>query len=224
MSAANLKIRAGALFFLLVLVGGCVVGDQLTTFTIHPDGSADFVVFRSNLRSTEKGGKAAKELAEYKARFDGRTEGELTRVVEAGGTLVDASWVREQVPLSSLVHARFPDAAALEKFLTMKNEDGSFLVKTRFQNEGARRSLSFHISLAKGESGSPPTTAEQVRQSLANAISETRIALSAGTITAARGFIVAGDKQSALLDSRAIDEIIRTTGKGELYLEWEAAP
>ena len=42
---------------LLLLVNGCVIGDELTTFTMNPDGSADLVVFRSNLHSTEKGEK-----------------------------------------------------------------------------------------------------------------------------------------------------------------------
>jgi hypothetical protein len=50
------------------------------------------------------------------------------------------------------------------------------------------------------------------------------VALVSGSITAARGFTVARDKQSALLDARAIADIMLKGGKGELYLEWEVAP
>lgn len=226
MAASSSTIRWCAVSLLALLVSGCVIGDQLTTFTIQPDGSADFVVFRSNLRSTEKGEKGANELADYKARFDARTDDELARVAEAGGAAVEASWLRGQVPFSNLVRARFPNSAALEKFLTIKKADGSFLVKTRFTSDGARRKLTVRLALAAadGPPESPSSSVEQIRQALANGISETRVAFVSGTITAAHGFTIAGDKQSALLDAAAIGGIVRAGGKGELYLEWEVTP
>jgi hypothetical protein len=55
----------------------------------------------------------------------------------------------------------------------------------------------------------------------ANGISETRISVTKGSITSARGFTVASGKQSALLNASAIDEVLRTGEKAELYLEWE---
>jgi hypothetical protein len=212
---------------LLVLVGGCVVGDQLTTFTIRPDGSADVVTYRSNLRSTQQGEQGRVELAEYKAQFDTRTEDELARVTLAGGELVEASWIREQVPLSNLVHARFPNAAALEKYMTIRGEDGRAQIETHFRTDGARRSLTVAINLPVDKNSPPealPADVEKLRQAAANGISETRVAIVDGRITAARGFTVALDKQSALLDPRALHEILRTTGQGELVLEWEVAP
>ena len=59
---------------------------------------------------------------------------------------------------------------------------------------------------------------------LADGISETRVAVTSGSITTARGFTVARDKQSALLNTSAINEVLRTGGKAELYLEWEVTP
>jgi hypothetical protein len=50
------------------------------------------------------------------------------------------------------------------------------------------------------------------------------MALAQGTITAGRGFTIAADEQSALLDASAVTEIIRAGGKGELFREWELAP
>jgi hypothetical protein len=213
-----------AVLISLLLAGGCVVGAQLTPFTIHPHRSADLVVFRSNLRSTEKGDKAANELADYKTKFEARTEDELLRIREAGGAILETSWVREQVPLSNLAHAQFPNASAFEKFLTIKNEDGSSQIETHFRSDGARRSLTVQVSLPASKanpSESPLSDAEQLTQALANGISETRIALTGGAITTARGFTVASDKQSALLNICAIDEIIHTGGNGKRYLEWE---
>ena len=41
----------------IILIAGYIVSDELTTITIQPDGSADWVRFQSNIRSTEKGEK-----------------------------------------------------------------------------------------------------------------------------------------------------------------------
>jgi hypothetical protein len=227
MPTSALKTRFAAALTLLVLVGGCIAGDQLTTFTLRPDGSADLVVYRSNLRSTQEGEKGTVEMAEYKAQFDTRTEDELSRVTLAGGTIVAASWIREQVPLSNLLHATFPNPAALEKYLTIRGEDGSLQVESHLRAEGAKRSLTVTINVPADKNNppeAPPTDAEKLRQAAANGISETRIALAGGKITSARGFTIAEDKQSALVDPRALHEILRTGGRGELVLEWEVAP
>jgi hypothetical protein len=47
-----------------LLLVGCIVGDELTTITIHPDGSAQMVTFRINLRSTQSGQDGQRELAD----------------------------------------------------------------------------------------------------------------------------------------------------------------
>jgi hypothetical protein len=219
--------RAWFVLFPLSLVGGCVVGDQLTTVTVHPDGSADLVVFRSNLRSTEKGDKAEKELADYKTSFETRAAGDFARIREAGGGMVEASWVRPQAPFSNFVRARFPSPSALEKFWTVKDKDGGFQLTTQFHSDGLHRSLTVEITVPPEKanpSQSSPTDVEQFRQTLANGISETRIAVTNGSITAARGFTVADDKQSALLNGSAIDEVLRSGGKAELYLDWDVTP
>lgn len=209
---------------LILFAGGCVVGDELTTFTLNSDGSADLVVFRSNLHSTEKGEKAAKELADYQANFDKQTDGDFQRIRDAGGQLMLASWVRARAPLSNVVHAHFPDTAALEKYWTVKDEKHGPLITTKFQKDGARRRLTFKITLPEDNEQAPAASPDvnQIRQALANGISETRFALTEGSITTARGFTIAGDRQSALLNGREVSELIRSTkGKAELWLEWE---
>jgi hypothetical protein len=209
----------------LLLVGGCIVGDQLTTITVHPDGSADLAILRSNLHSTEKGAKAEKELAAYKARFDSRADDDFTRVRDAGGTAVESSWIHSQPPFSSFIHAHFPTASVLEKYMSAKDDKGNSVMTTQFRSDGERRRLTFRITVPpdKNNGSRPaPVSPEQLRQAIADGISETRIAMTSGSISASRGFVVAGDKQSALLNVSEIAEILRAgQGKAELYLDWE---
>jgi hypothetical protein len=212
----------------LAMLSGCIVSDQLTTFTLHPDGSADLVVFHSNLRSTEQGERAERELSDYRAKFDAGQQEDIVRVRAAGGKVVDASWIRPQPPLSYYVHASFPDAAALERFLTIRQEDGSPLITTRFQSEGPGRRLTVHVTVPADQQETQPTAApdaQQLKQALADGISATRIAVANGSITAARGFTVASDKRSALLNEQEISDLLRQgEGKTELYLEWDVSP
>lgn len=223
-----MKTKRLAILLSLLLIGGCVVGDELTTLTIHPDGSADLVVFRSNLHSTEKGEHAQKELADYKANFEKHVRKEFARVLEAGGKIVDVSWIRDEVPFSNLVRVHFPHSKVLEQYGTVSSDDGSARITTTFHKDGAHRRLTVHIVTPPGKQQadkSPPETAAQVRQEHANAVSETRIAVADGFITDAKGFLIAKDKQSALLDHTQIGDAIRA-GKGEakFYLEWNVTP
>jgi hypothetical protein len=181
-------------------------------------------VFRSNLHSTETGDRAEKELTDYQASFETRDDGEYARLQEAGGKAVEVSWVRRQAPFSNLLSAHLPSASALEKFATAKDEDGGFHMTTQFHSDGLRRSLTIEIAVSPAKanpSQSLPTDVVQFRQMLADGISETRIAVTKGSITSASGFTVARDKQSALLDASAIDEVIRAGGKTMLSLEWD---
>ena len=209
---------------LALFAGGCVVGDELTTFTLNPDGSADLVVFRSNLHSTEKGEKGEKEFADYKANFDAQTDGDFSRIRDAGGQVMLTSWVRTRAPLSNIVHAHFPDTAAFEKYWTVKDEENRPLITTQFRKDGARHRLTFRITVPEDNEQAPAASvdANQLRQALANGISETRFAVTEGAITSARGFTVASDRQSALLNASEISDLIRSgKGEAEVWLEWE---
>lgn len=216
-----------ATYIIAAFLGGCIVSDQLTTLTIHPDGSADFVLFRSNLRSTEKGAKAEKELADYKDKFDARAEGEFVRIRDCGGKIIQAAWIRTEAPFSNVIHAHFSDASTLEKFGSTKNENGSPLITTQFHRDGARRKLTARITVPPDaiKEAAAPSAKEPIKQALANGLSETRIAIVSGSIVGELGFIVSSDKQSALLDSDEIEQLLRKgNGTTELFLEWEVTP
>jgi hypothetical protein len=212
-----------ALVILGLLLGGCIVSDQLTTLTIYPDGSADLVIVCSNIRSTMEGADGAKELAKYKANFDAKDEADFTRIKDSGGTIVNTAWIRDEPPYSNFVRAHFPDSAALEKFGTMERPDGEALIATRFSEDGATRRLTIRITTRSDEESTESgPNVEQLRQNQADAIAETRIAVVDGSITDSRGFVVANDKQSALLDRAEIDNMLHAeTGEAELFLQWE---
>jgi hypothetical protein len=129
-----------------------------------------------------------------------------------------------------VVHVRLPNAATLEKYASPEPESGEDGAKiaTRFSIEGTRRKLAVRITLPRDEQPipTPSSDAQELRQKLADGISEYRIAVVNGSITVARGFLVAGDKQSALLDLGKIAEILQGQKKGEveLFLEWEVKP
>jgi hypothetical protein len=216
-------VGATMVLFVSSILGGCIVSDQLTTLTIHPDGSADFVRFQSNIHSNEAGTKGEEELRRFVEEFEAGKDSDVVRIAESGGIIVESRWVSRDVPFSTLVVARMPTAAVLEKFCTFSGERGETLVAGRFTEDDRRRKLSLLISPSKvQEPSAPEIAASNSRQALANGFSEMRIAVTKGKIMDARGFTVASDKQSALLAPEEIDRLVRASrGQVELYLEWE---
>jgi len=139
-------VRGSALLVFLLLAVGCIVSDRITTLTVNPDGSAELVSFRSNIRSTLKGDRADKQLAEYRRRFDTQAGEDMARIREVGGEILKTVWVRDDVPYSNVVHARFSDASQIEKFCSTEDQDGLERVTTRFQSDGLHRVSSFRWS------------------------------------------------------------------------------
>ena len=182
--------------------------------------------FQSNVRSTEKGEKRTQELKKFVDAFDAQTDSDCVRITDAGGEVLEARWVRRAEPYATLVTARFPSAAALEKVCPIKGEKGAVLAQARFTQWDNRRRLSLRIPMPRGDQSqdkSPPTFKE-LREQQANFISETRVVVvvAGGWILASQGFVVADDKRSCLLDSAEIDALLGSDkGHIELFLEWE---
>ncbi len=140
-------ILGPALLILLLLSVGCIVSDRMTTLTVNPDGSAELVSFRSNIRSTLKGDQADKELAQYRKQFDTQSDENFARVREAGGEIVKTLWVRDDEPYSNVIHARFSESSQLEEYCSTEDEDARARVTTEFQSDGLHRSLVFQVTL-----------------------------------------------------------------------------
>jgi len=221
------RAKFGAIAPFIALFAGCIVSDDVTTLTIHPDGSADLIAFSSNTRSTELGSKADEELRRYAEEFDARKNDEFDRIARAGGKVLDTWWGRRELPYSRIISARLPTADALEKFTTIEGDQGELRVVTRYSQERAKRRLSFSVlppkDLDLGEFATP--SIKDARQRQANGLSEIRLVMLRGDITGTRGWTVASDKQSALLALDEIADLLRTNPDGaDLFIEWEVKP
>jgi hypothetical protein len=208
----------------MALLPGCIISDEVTTVTIRPDGSADLVKFNSNIRSTEQGSKGDEELRQYAEQFDARKNQDFKGIEQAGGKVHDTWWVRREAPYSNIISAWFPSAAALEKWGTIEGEEGQLRLTTHFAQDGGKRKLSM-VFLPPKDLRVDDITApslKEARQKQANGISEIRLVVLGGQITASRGWAVASDKRSALLALDEIAELLRTSpDRIEALLEWE---
>ena len=218
----RLALAAAIPLLLGVLLVGCIVSDELTTFSIRPDGSADLVLYRSNVRSTEERSKAEEELRSYVERFDARQDSDAVRIREAGGEIVAAHWLRRELPCSNVVVARFPGAPALEKYLTIAGKDGELQLETHFSKEGARRRLRLVLRPPKDFKLAEPGNVKETRQKQADGISETRFVVTDSRIVTTRGFTAAADGRSALFALDQLEELLHADPRRvELFLEWE---
>ena len=209
-----------ALLAALAPLGGCIVGDQLSTLTILPDGSAEWVKLHSNIRSTEPGARGQEELKRYIEEFDARKDSDSLQITQAGGRILESRWLRREEPCSNLQVARLPDEASLLAFLTVKDEKGEATVQPRLSRNGSRRRLSITATLPRSEEASIPDP----RQEAANGLSETRIVPAGGRIVESRGFAVAEDRRSALIGHEEVRRLLQSKAeKVEIYLEWEPA-
>ncbi len=209
-----------------LLLAGCIRRDEVTTLSIRPDGSARLVMFHSNIRSTEEGAKADQQIQQYVQDFNDRRLGDFTRIEQAGGRVVEARWLQQEVPYSSIIVAGMPDARAIERYLSVKGEDDEFRLTTSYTAEGTRRKLTMTALLPEGfelqdDSDRPP---EEVQQERADSFSEVRIAVIGGRIVDARGWTVSSDRRSALLSRVEIARLLRSRpDKIELFIEWDVA-
>ncbi|MCA9059383.1 MAG: hypothetical protein KDA85_12825 [Planctomycetaceae bacterium] len=206
-----------------LILAGCIVGDQVTTFTINPDGSAELTIWRSNLHSTESGDAAVRELAEFQAAFAAQSGEEFDRIRTAGGTIVSNTLLRDQAPFASVIRARFDSAAVLARYFAAENAENGIRIRTDFTSDGNDRVITFQVIVPdqlRKEFAAKDQTLQQRRQAVADGISETRFAFVGGTITSADGFIIAGDRQSAVL---AIDEVMRRINTSEQPAEFRIA-
>ena len=207
-----------------LLLAGCVVRDEVVTLTVRPDGSADLVVFHASIRATEEGPKGEEALQQYAVAFDARTSGDFERITRAGGEVTEARWVRKDPPCATLIAASLPEAAVLERYGSTGEDDGEVRVRTRFTSDGPVRRLTTTLHLPDGfrPPDEEPRAPERIQADRANAFSETRVVVTRGRITGARGWTIAPDRRSALLAPDDITALLRDRPEpAELFIEWE---
>jgi len=207
----------------IITVAGCILCDQITTITIQPDGSADYLKVQTNVHSSESGSKGEAELSRYVEQVNARQDSDQLALVRAGAVLEPVHWIRRQPPMANVISARLPNAAALEKLFTVQDDGGNTILSARYSRDGLRRRLTLLVELPREDANqaAAPRTVAELRGGQAEGISETRFAVARGTIVAAKGFTIARDRQSALLEPAAILEVLRTQPQVEAWLEWE---
>jgi hypothetical protein len=217
----SIGAKVSAVAAVLFLVTSCIVSDELSVITILADGSADWVRFQSNIRSTEKGEKGTEELRRFVDDFEVQKDHDLDRLRAAGGKVLESRWVRRQEPYSTVVTAQLPSSKALEEFLTIRGNQGDPAVQTRFTQDGSRRKLAVTVTFP--EEKLPDLSSNDARrQEEADGFSRTRIAVLPGRILGSRGFKAAADGRSALLDIQEVESMLRAgRGKADLFLEWD---
>ena len=77
--------------------------------------------------------------------------GMIATYKQAGGKVAEASWLRQQAPLSNLVRVHFANASILEKFGTVTNDKESLRITTKFRSDGSHRGLNIHIVVSPDE-------------------------------------------------------------------------
>ncbi len=209
----------------MMLNSGCIVHDQNTTLVINEDGSADMTILRSNIRSTASGDRANEQIADFRAALNERTHDDFKRLRGAGATVEMSMWLREQVPMAHVLRASIPNRSSLEKMATLRDSEGAVVVDPDFSVNGTRRRLGFRISIDP-ESISKPAAGgsglEAFMEQRATAMSDIRICVSEGEISAASGFRIADDGRSALFDEDKIKSLIQCgDGEAEIFIEWD---
>jgi len=209
----------------VLLASGCIECDEVTTLTVQPDGAAEWVRFRSDVHSTEAGEKGQAELRRYVEEFDARSSSECVRLGDVGGELVESRWIRREEPYADLLRAHLPAAAVLERFYTYTNDAGDPEVRARFTKDGARRRLSWWVIFPTPEHPPVQPDAAESAADRADGFSEFRVAVTGGTVTAARGFAIAKDGRSALVDRAEVADVLRhaTEQQVEFFVEWHVA-
>lgn len=216
---------ATMLLLAVALSSGCIVHDQNTTIVLNQDGSADMTIVRTNIRSTARGDRAAEQIDDFRKALDDQTHDDFQRIADAGATLEMSMWLREQVPMAHVLRTSIPDESSLEKMATLRDADGVVVIAPEFSADGARRRFSLSISIDPDSVSGEDEKGDELEQLMnqrATSISDIRICVAEGEITAERGFRVASDSRSALLDENAIRSLVCAgEGTAEIFIEWE---
>lgn len=198
---------------LALLLSACVIGDEIESFIIYPDGTIDFSIYRLNLTSNVGEEGAREELAGYIQKLEDKRGDPFTDLLSANAKNINVLIIRRTAPASALITGRIPSLNDFAAYLSKENE----VVCTPISRE---HSQGFQIEFTPEPSDK--TAQNESGWSRADSFSETRFSLVEGKFTKAKGFLLSNDKRSALID---LDTILKIA-HGEippitLSLEWE---
>jgi hypothetical protein len=195
----------------------CLQKDTTSTIYLHPDGSFEWVVLEQNVRSDE-GDSAARlsEEAAYVASVDRGDLGTVNGLLALGGHDVRVRWLRGARPYAVMVDARFDDLASVFDRVLTRCETPHTSAITK-----ANGITTWALRADVGPDGAAPGAGDACDDGLGG-LSEAldfTVVLESGAFTAASGFTIRGS-DTAVIDEKAIEDGITTTGTVELSLSW----
>jgi hypothetical protein len=201
---------------LAFLTSACVTGDEITSYVIEADGTIAFSIYRQDLASDQTGEEAKRELAQYIRSLEDRSDSLFTDLAKGHAQEVEVAILRSAFPASVLITGRIPSLHDFAAYLSNEDDDSSF-VCTPFSQDRT------HGLLFKVIRKYPAARTQSVNDhSPTGSLDEIRLALTEGQFTKAKGFLLAHDKRSALLDWKALDgQLASSVPSITLSLEWQ---
>jgi hypothetical protein len=202
---------------------GCLQKDTTSTICLRPDGSFDWIVLEQNVRSDES--DQAARLKEEAGYADTVARGELGTVsgfLALGGEDVRVRWLRSSRPYAVMIDARFgslsrmfdrlllPCGIPYQSEITTSAGVTTWTLRADVGVDGERLE-------AAAQEGAD--ACGQDVGGLSDALDELRIVLESGDFTAATGFTLQGATE-AVIDEKALEEAVKTTGVVDLSLSW----
>jgi|WetSurSiteA1Bulk_404760.scaffolds.fasta_scaffold04589_4 hypothetical protein len=205
-------ICATLIGMLAFLTSGCITKDEITSVVIDPDGAVTFSIYRLNITSDQKGEDGKREFADYIRGLEEKKDTDFANLVKVNAKDVNVTILRKAAPASVLITARIPSLKDLAAGLS--DDDFQCTAISTERTRGIR--CEYIIQPSKGKGLPEPAKPR------ANSFSEIRVALAEGTIVKAKGFSVAQDNRSALVDMETLEKMDNwEVPSVPILLEWQ---
>jgi len=204
-----------------LVLTGCLLKDENHSLYLDADGSLTWQVLERNVRSDESDPEQrAAEEREYAEAFStGNHEvAKGLRALEPDS--LDAVWLRDERPYSTMTTARFPAIDALVRDLLYQSE---VLGTVEYETSDGEHRLTVCIDLVEGEPIEVDHGVNGEILGLLDDMDSLEIFLTDGVFTEAEGFDLHDDGRSATL-TEVDDEQVKEMDTFVLRLVWRADP
>lgn len=204
-----------------ISAAACLQKDTTSTMYLRRDGSFDWVVLEQNVRSDAN--DEAAQLDEEAGYANAVARGEFGTVngfLALGGDDIRVRWLRRARPYAVMVDARFDSLARV--FDRPFSPCGIPYQSAITESEGVTTwtlLLDVGVDGERLEAAGSDACGQGVGE-LSDALERLRIVLESGNFTAATGFTLQGTV-AAVIDEKAIEESVKSTGVVELSLSWK---
>jgi hypothetical protein len=204
-----------------ISAAACLQKDTTSTMYLRRDGSFDWVVLEQNVRSDAN--DEAARLDEETGYANAVSRGELGTVngfLALGGDDIRVRWLRGARPYAVMADAHFDSLARV--FDRLLSPCGIPYQSVITESDGV---TTWSLVADVGVDGERldarlPDACGRGAGELSDAFETLRIVLESGNFTAATGFTLQGTV-AAVMDEKAVEESVKSTGVVELSLSWK---